>query len=158
MITDASDSESDVSSDSETESLAHQAFHSMKLKFAQQRKDNHGVEPPKSCSQFSVHRKKLYDTFNNNSDDDISENVNSSENHEEIKNDLFLFDKKPVNTSSVVISSYGDLIDTRPPIKNTSTIQAEIEVTDLSNLDCLQHNTEGSSELKERVAPKCSKR
>ena len=136
MISDGSESESDVSVDSESEKLAVQAFKLMKLKLPRQKNCQGEVFPSNSVTTCTG-RRKVYDTFVSNSDNELTEDILDNEKHVgEVQNELFYLDKGPVQLCpSVVNSSNFESLEKADTYNEKSTDQTEIEVTDLSYLD-----------------------
>ena len=138
-ISCGSESDSDTLSDSDSEKLALQAFKHMKSKLHQQKKYHSKVRTANPVSNPG-HRKghrKLYDTFVSNSDNEVTDNIQGSENRvSESRTDLFFLDKNAVQLGDD--TSNVESLKKKDNETYIDQSQTEIEVTDLSNLNIEQ--------------------
>ena len=134
-ISCGSESDSDTLSDSDSEKLALQAFKHMKSKLHQQKKYHSKVRSSNPVSNPG-HR-KLYDTFVSNSDNEVTDNIQGSENRvSESRTDLFFLDKNAVQLGDD--TSNVESLEKKDNETYIDQSQTEIEVTDLSNLNIEQ--------------------
>ena len=138
MNSSDSDVESDITSDSDVEKLAFQAFNFMKEKL-NRHKLIEKVDKPASCKLMTSSHRKIYDTFQSSSD---SEEELGSRSDGDIKvymdpanvgaSELqFFIDKNPIAESPDEVHEE----DTQTKSNFENVQHQEVKVTDLSNLD-----------------------
>ena len=138
MFSHGSGSDSDSSSDSDTEKLALLAFKHMKTKLLQQKKCKNASSPNPEANQCSNAngRRKLYDTFVSNSDDESTAGstlCSQNDKHvSECTNSLFFIDTNSVHLGHETATNFESLEKNDTAARKD---QSEIEVTDLSNLN-----------------------
>ena len=168
ISSDSSDSESNISSDSEIERLAVKAYQCVKTKFQKQKCINN--RPEADVRPLTAHRKKIYETFIYDSESEEEKQLENNCKNEEVdavykeSEQMFFLDKNPATrtvdifTPTEPCAAETDIADRTTDLQETDKAKNKsgnengntVIVTDLSNL----HSNEDGQEIQSHEAGK----